>query len=76
MKLIRAEETATTYRRSLVIAAEAAQIAPADDKQSHPPSGWDPFEVWSTRISNSYARLQAGRRTPSTSQPLAVEQVV
>jgi len=50
MKPEGAEGLATVYRVSPAANEERTGMADALDRLAHPLSGWDPYEVWRTRV--------------------------
>ena len=53
-----AEGLAAIYRRSQAANEQFTGMAKALDRLARPQSGWDPYEVWRTRVKGLYTATQ------------------
>jgi hypothetical protein len=62
MKREEAEGLAAVYRRSPAANEEFTEMGNAPDTLARPESGWDPYEVWWTRVKAASTVMQERRR--------------
>ena len=65
MKCTEAEGSGVVYRLSAAANAELTGMVTRPDRQSHPHSGWDPYEVWRTRVKEPVSVVQERDHSPS-----------
>ena len=64
MKPIGAEGRAAVYRMSPSTNDEFTEVVNGLDRLAPPQSGWDPYEVWRTRVKASSTVTQGREREP------------
>ena len=71
MKRNAAEAAGLAYRMSAVASEEFTRMLNRLDRLSGPQSGWDPYEVWRTRVKGSAGVMWERDRGPSRWQVTA-----
>ena len=64
MKTQGAAELTAEYRWSPAAKEEFTGMVNGPDRLARPQSGWDPYEVWRTRVKMSSAVMQEREREP------------
>jgi hypothetical protein len=65
MKRKAADGLAAAHGMSPAANEEFTEMVDGLDRLASPPSGWDPYEVWRTRVKASSSVMQEHERDPS-----------
>ena len=65
MKLNGVEDVATAYRIAPAAGEELIEMVDGLDGPARSQAGWDPYEVWWSRVKGSSSVMQERRRGPS-----------